>query len=66
MSGPAIIIGPLNGAIIAAVIGRFIGMDWPTAAQNLFLVAGAVVGLLVTIWLINVDLDELDDEAKSE
>lgn len=53
MSGPAIVIGPLNGFIIAFVIGRAIGSDWSTAAQNLFLLAGAVIGLLVTIWLVN-------------
>jgi uncharacterized membrane protein len=59
MSGPAIVVGPLNGFIIAYVVGRAIGSDWSTAAQNLFLLAGAVVGLLVTIWLIN-------DEAKAD
>ena len=53
MNGPAIVIGPLNGFIIAFVIGRAIGSDWSTAAQNLFLLAGAVIGLLVTIWLVN-------------
>ena len=53
MNGPAIVIGPLNGFIIAYAVGRAIGSDWSTAAQNLFLLAGAVIGLLVTIWLVN-------------
>jgi hypothetical protein len=58
MTGPAIIIGPLNGFIIAYVILTWIGDGWSKSAQNSWLVAGAVVGLLVTIWLLNEDEDE--------
>ncbi len=55
MSGPAIIIGPLNGVIVAYVIGTWIGDGWSKSAQNMWLVLGGVVGLLITIWLINDD-----------
>lgn len=58
MSGPLILIGPLNGFIVATVLASWIGDDWSNTQSWMFSFAGAFVGLLVTIWLIN-------DEAKA-